>query len=60
MAKGKPRWQKINAYELAKQVLQGKAETPEAERAGRQVLAQYRRCGRPQVSIAPGGKIVVR
>lgn len=60
MAKGKPRWQKISVYELAKNALQGKSETPEAAAAGRAALDAYRQGGRPQAHIVPGGKILIR
>lgn len=60
MAKGKPRWEKVSAYELARDTLQGKAASVEAEKAGREVMQMVRRGGRPQASIAPGGKFVIR
>lgn len=60
MAKGKPRWKKVSAYELATEVLRGKPSSLEAENAGKAALEMYRKGGRPEASIAPGGKIVVR
>lgn len=60
MAKGKPRWQKISVYELARDALYGKATSTEAEKAGRAALDSYRQDGQPQAHVVPGGKIVVR
>lgn len=60
MAKGKPRWKNVSAYELARDALLGKAASVEAEKAGQEVMQMIRRGGRPQASIAPDGKFVIR
>lgn len=60
MAKGKPRWQKISAYELAKATLRKEAASPEAVAAGRAAIDQFIQGRRPEACVTPSGKIVVR
>lgn len=58
MAKGKPRWERVSAYELAKKKALGQASEREVE-AANEASALRRGGSRPQVFNA-GGRLVVR
>ncbi len=58
MAKNKPRWEEVNAFELAKKKVLGKATPAEVEAAN--TASELRLAGgRPKISNA-GGRLVVR
>jgi len=58
MAKNKPRWETLSAYELMKKKLLGEA-TPEEVEAVAQMRAIWLAGGRPRISNADG-RLVVR
>lgn len=58
MAKNKPRWETVNAYELAKKRLLNQA-TPEEAAAAKQAMDIRQAGGKPKISNA-GGRLVVR
>ena len=58
MAKGKPRWEPVSPYELAKKVALGEA-TPAEREAAKQASAARLGGRRPNINIV-GERIVVR
>lgn len=58
MAKNKPRWERVSAYELAKKKALGQA-SPEEVEAANKASAIRMAGGRPKISNA-SGRLVVR
>lgn len=58
MAKNKPRWERVSAYELAKKKALGQATAEEVEAANKASAVRLAG-GRPEISLARG-RLVVR